>query len=238
MEKSYNNIAENLKRLRFEIGESAVKYGRGQDDVKLMAVIKTIPSEAVNEAVALGVSLLGENKAQELLQKYNSYEKNGVDIHFIGHLQSNKVRQVIGKVSMIESVDSASLAREIDRQAQKNGVKTDVLIEVNIGGEASKFGVLPQHLEALLAEISKMPGIRVKGLMTIPPFDVGILQTEKYFSAMQELFVDIRGKNIDNVSMDVLSMGMSGDFKEAIKHGSNIIRIGTALFGERDYSWL
>jgi len=236
MEKSYSNISENLKRIRFEIGESIQKYGRDEDDVKLMAVTKTVPPEAVNEAIALGVRLLGESKAQELLNKYDSYDKQGVAIHFIGHLQSNKVRQIIGKVSMVESVDSVSLAREIDRQAQKNSIKTDVLIEVNIGGEASKFGVLPQHLESLLAELSKMPYISVKGLMAIPPFSDDVVQTEKYFSAMHELFVDIRGKNIDNVSMDVLSMGMSGDFKEAIKHGSNVIRIGTALFGARDYS--
>jgi len=236
MEKSYSNISENLKRLRFEIGESIQKYGRGNGGVKLMAVTKTIPVEAVNEAVRLGVDLLGENKAQELLLKYDGYDKNVVKIHFIGHLQSNKVRQIIGKVSMIESVDSVSLAREIDKQSHKNGIKTDVLVEVNIGGEASKFGVFPQRLEELLAELSNFPHITVKGLMAIPPFSDDVLQTEKYFSAMHELFVDIRGKNIDNVSMDVLSMGMSGDFKEAIKHGSNIIRIGTALFGARDYS--
>ncbi|MCL2034030.1 MAG: YggS family pyridoxal phosphate-dependent enzyme [Oscillospiraceae bacterium] len=236
MEKSYSNISENLKRLRFEIGESIQKYGRGNGGVKLMAVTKTIPVEAVNEAVRLGVDLLGENKAQELLLKYDGYDKNVVKIHFIGHLQSNKVRQIIGKVSMIESVDGVSLAREIDKQSHKNGIKTDVLVEVNIGGEASKFGVFPQRLEELLAELSNFPHIAVKGLMAIPPFSDDVLQTEKYFSAMHELFVDIRGKNIDNVSMDVLSMGMSGDFKEAIKHGSNIIRIGTALFGARDYS--
>jgi len=236
MEKLYGNISENLKRIQFEINESIQRYGRGQDSVKLMAVTKTIPPQAVNEAISLGVDLLGESKAQELQAKYASYNKKGVEIHFIGHLQSNKVRQVIDKISMIESVDSVSLAREIDKQAQKNSSKMDVLIEVNIGGEASKFGVSPQHLEALLTEISSLPNTRVKGLMTIPPFSDDILQTEKYFSDMRELFVDIRGKNIDNVSMDVLSMGMSGDYKEAIKHGSNIIRIGTALFGTRDYS--
>ena len=234
MEKLYSSIEDNLKLIMFQINESREKYGRQNDDVRLMAVTKTIPPKAVNEAIALGVNLIGENKAQELSSKYESYDKNDVEIHFIGHLQRNKVKQVIDKVSVIQSVDSLKLAEEIDTQAQKSGIKMDILAEVNIGGEISKSGVLPHKLEPLLKEISKMHCICVKGLMAIPPFCDDMKQTEKYFSAMQELFIDIKGKNIDNVSMDVLSMGMSGDYKEAIKYGANIIRIGAAIFGQRN----
>lgn len=236
MEKTPSSIAENLKRVRFEISEAAEKYGRGADGVKLMAVTKTVPIETVKEAVALGVDLLGENKAQELLSKFDGYDDNGVQIHFIGHLQSNKVRQIIDKVQMIHSVDRLSLAKEISSQAEKSGKNMDILVEVNIGGEASKSGVEPENLENLLYEISKLPYLATKGLMTIPPICDNIKQIEQYFYSMQQLFVDMRAKNIDNVSMDVLSMGMSGDFVPAIKYGSNIIRVGTAIFGSRIYT--
>lgn len=235
MEKPYSNIAENLKRIRYEINEAAAKYDRDLSSVRLMAVTKTVPPEIVNEAILLGVDLLGENKAQELLSKYGEYNKQNAEIHFIGHLQSNKARQIIDKVSMIQSVDRVSLAKEIDAQARKTGKIMDVLLEVNVGGEASKSGVSPENLEKLALEIAGFESIKIKGLMTIPPFSDNNLQIERFFYAMRQLQVDIRAKNIDNVSVDILSMGMSGDYIPAIKHGANIIRIGTAIFGLRNY---
>lgn len=235
MEKSYYNVSENLKRVLDEINEAVVKYNRKPETVRLMVVTKTVPAEIVNEAVALGVDLIGENKAQELLDKYDAYDKDKLDIHFIGHLQSNKARQIIDKVSLIQSVDRTSLAREIDAQAKKHSLTAKILIEVNIGGEKSKSGVSPDALEELLLSVATLDNIRAEGLMTIPPVCDNILQIEQYFYRMQQLLVDMRAKNIDNVSMDVLSMGMSGDFIPAIKHGANIIRVGTAIFGKRDY---
>ncbi len=233
MEKSFNNVAESLKRVQNEIGEAVVKFNRDPMSVRLMAVTKTVPPEYVNLAISRGVNLLGENKAQELLAKYDQYDKDGVDIHFIGHLQSNKVRQIIDKVSVIQSVDRISLAQEINEQAAKIHKIIDILIEVNIGGEDSKSGVSPNELEDLLHKIEDLPNIKTKGLMTIPPICDDTIQIERYFYNMQQLIVDIRAKNIDNVSMDILSMGMSGDFVPAIKYGANIIRVGTAIFGSR-----
>lgn len=233
MEKSYSGVAENLKRVRYEIGEAVIRYDRDPDSVRLMAVTKTVPPDVVNKAVSLGADLLGENKAQELLAKYDIYDKKA-EIHFIGHLQSNKVRQIIDKVIMIQSVDRMSLAREISAQAGKAGVTTGILVEVNIGGEDSKSGVGPEKLEDLLREIAPLPFIKVRGLMAIPPFCDDIAQIERYFYAMRQLHVDMSAKNIDNVDMDILSMGMSGDYVPAIKHGSNIVRVGSAIFGARN----
>lgn len=236
MEKSYSSVPENLKRVQNEIGEAIVRYNRDADSVRLMAVTKTVPPEAVNTAIANGITLLGENKAQELLAKYDAYDKDGVDIHFIGHLQSNKVKQIIGKVCMIQSVDRLGLAEEISSWATKSCKDIDALIEVNIGGEGTKSGTEPERLEELLQQISVLPHIKVKGLMVIPPICDNMQQTERFFYRIRELQVDMRAKNIDNVSMDILSMGMSGDFIPAIKHGSNIIRVGTAIFGGRTYA--
>jgi pyridoxal phosphate enzyme (YggS family) len=230
MEKPYSKIAENLKAVMFNIGDAAVRSGRRPDSVRLMAVTKTIPAVFVNEAIAQGVRLLGENRAQELCEKYGDYDKTGVEIHFIGHLQSNKVRQIIDKVDMIQSLDRLSLAKEIDSQA-KNPIR--VLVEVNIGGEASKSGVAPERLEELLNGVSGFKNIRVKGLMSIPPICDDLRVTERYFHKMKELWLDIKAKKIDNVNMEALSMGMSDDYTAAIKHGSNIVRVGTAIFGRR-----
>lgn len=236
MEKPYSSIAENLKAVMSGIGEAATRANREPGSVRLMAVTKTVPAQVVNEAVALGVDLLGENKSQELNEKFAQYEKTGVEIHFIGHLQSNKARQIIDKVDMIQSLDRLSLAKEIDTQARKAGRITRALIEVNIGGELSKSGVEPERLEELISEVSQLRHISIKGLMTIPPFTEDLLTAERYFHKMHALWLDIRAKNMDNVNMAHLSMGMSGDYEAAIKHGATIVRVGTAIFGSRNYS--
>ncbi len=227
------DIEENAKRLIFEVGEAAVRFGREADSVRLMAVTKTNSADRVNLAIKGGITLLGENRAQELIEKYDSYDKDGCDIHFIGHLQSNKVKAVINRVCMIESVDRLSLAGEIDRCAALCGRVMPVLIEVNIGKEESKSGVMPEMLEDFLAEVAAFEHIKVSGLMAIPPNTDETAAKERYFEQMYRSFIDIKAKKMDNVSMDILSMGMTRDFSLAIKHGSNIVRIGRGLFGER-----
>lgn len=222
-----SEVAENLKRIRRNIEETAAKYRPGED-IRLMAVTKTVPYEIVNQVIDDGVTLLGENRVQEYLEKKDHY-RSCADVHFIGHLQTNKVKYIIDSVSCIHSVDSIKLAEEIDRLATKHGKIMDVLIEVNIGGEESKSGVSVDMLDELVYGISEMDNLRLKGLMTIPP--VG--NSEVYFDKMHRLFCDIGDKHINNVTMEILSMGMSGDYVEAIKHGSNLVRIGSALFGAR-----
>ena len=229
-----SQIAENVKRFRAEVEEAAIKAGRSPQDVKVMAVTKTQPPELVNQAIAAGVTLLGENRAQELCEKYDLYDRGGeVEIHFIGHLQTNKVKMVLDKVSTVQSVDSLRLAGEISKQAEKRGVTVELLLEVNVGGEESKAGVPPQMAESLAREIALLPGVKLRGLMAIPPIWNKSVENERFFAQMQEMLVDIRDKNIDNISMEILSMGMSGDFEAAIKHGSTLVRLGTALFGDR-----
>lgn len=231
--RSISHVSQNTQELLEEIQQTALSCGRNPSEVRLMAVTKTVAPELVNEAISCGIRLLGENRVQELLEKYDAYEKKGVEIHFIGHLQTNKVRQIIDKVTMIHSVDSLRLAEEIDRQAAKFNKVMDILIEVNIGGEESKFGIPPEQLEDLLDQISKLSHVSVKGLMAIPPVCVNSAENAHYFKKMQQLFIDMKQKNMDNRNMSILSMGMSGDYKAAIQYGSNIVRIGTALFGAR-----
>lgn len=233
---SFDTVADRIKCITDSIGETCVQYGRKSSDIRLMAVTKTVEVTRVNEAIAAGVILLGENKAQELLSKYDDYDKQSVDIHFIGHLQTNKVRQVIDKVSMIQSVDSISLAREIQRQCAKNDRKMDVLLEVNIGDETTKSGVTAEALPEFTAQMACFDRIKVRGLMSIPPVCERDIEKERYFSGLHKLFVDIRDKKIDNINMDFLSMGMSDDYLLAIKHGSNLVRLGTVIFGHRNYA--
>ncbi len=221
-------ISENIKQVRYNINETFAKYRKTDDVVRIMAVTKTVGYEAVNFAVRQGITLLGENRVQEYLEKKYFYLGNS-EINFIGHLQSNKIKYIIDNVSLIQSVDSVKLANEIDRQALKHNKIMDVLVEVNIGSEKSKSGVMKNELIDILYQMSDMNNIRVKGLMTIPP--VG--NSERYFCEMQELFVDAKEKHIDNINMELLSMGMSADYVLAVKYGSNIVRIGTALFGAR-----
>ena len=234
-------VRENVRSILQQVRQTALEAGRDPQQVQVMAVTKTVAPELVNAAIAEGITLLGENKAQELCEKYDSYCKEGVSIHFIGHLQTNKVKKVIGtfdyihKVCMIESVDSVKLAREIERQCANIGKVMDVLVEVNIGAEESKSGVSPEQLPALLQEIGQFEHIRVRGLMTIPPVCEDEQQVSQYFSQMSQLFIDIKQKKYDNINMEILSMGMSADYPIAVQQGSNIVRIGTAMFGQRNY---
>lgn len=230
MGTEYKYISENYKRICAEIEEAKVRYRKPDDRTDIMAVTKTVPPEAVNFAVSCGIRLLGENRVQEYESKKAFYDPSA-EVHFIGHLQTNKVKYIVGEMKLIHSVDSIKLASEINRQAAKKGIQQEVLAEVNIGGEESKSGISPEMLPELLHEMSEMPNIRVKGLMTIPPPG----DNEKFLCGMQKLFLDISSKNMDNIDMDILSMGMSGDYAAAIKYGSNLVRIGTALFGARNY---
>ena len=217
----FHDVEENLKSIRFSIGEAAIQSGRNPDDIILMAV-----------------NYMGENRVQELNSKYESLSREGKHIHLIGHLQTNKVKQVVGKVEMIQSVDSARVARAIASKSEELGIVTNVLVEVNIGKEENKSGILPESAYELICEISEFDGINVQGLMAIPPADCEIAQTIRYFDEIYKLFIDIGSKNTHNNSytMKHLSMGMSADYAEAIKHGSTMVRVGTALFGRRNYS--
>lgn len=228
-------IADNLAHIRDVMQCACVQAGRSADSVRLLAVTKTVEPQRINAAIRLGVGQIGENRVQEFLGKQNELELENTAVHLIGHLQTNKVRQIIGQVQMIESVDSARLAQVISKRSEELGIVTPILVEVNIGGEEAKSGVAPEMLEDLLWEIGAFSGIHVRGLMTVPP----ILDTEaekrQIFSKMYRHFVDIRTKNIDNIDMQELSMGMSGDYREAILEGSTIVRVGSALFGRRQY---
>lgn len=228
-------VAQNVRAIMQQVRDTALQAGRDPSEVQVMAVTKTVDPVLVNAAIGAGITLLGENKAQELCAKYDSYHKDGVQIHFIGHLQTNKVRQIVDKVSMVESVDSIKLAREIDRHCAAIGKVMDVLLEVNIGREENKTGIFPELLPALLEETGKLEHIRVRGLMTIPPVCETEEEVLQYFSQMRQLFIDIKQKKYDNISMEILSMGMSADYLAAVRCGSNIVRIGTAMFGQRNY---
>lgn len=230
MDNRFGYIDENLRQIRFNMAEAAAKYRKPDDIIRLMAVTKTVDAEAVNHAVSCGVELLGENRVQEYQSKKELYDKRA-QVQFIGHLQTNKVKYIIDSVSMIQSVDSVRLAAEIDRLAARSGRVMDVLCEVNIGGEDTKSGAAPDELEGLLEELSEMKNIRVKGLMTIPP----PFESDRNLGRMQELFMKMKDRRIYNADMEILSMGMTHDYAQAIKYGSNLVRIGTGLFGARNY---
>ena len=236
MERLLADIEYNYKTIEDRIAEAAIKSGRSREDITFLSATKTVPPELINYAISLGLKYIGENKVQELLSKYDSYNLNDATLHFIGHLQTNKVKQIVDKVDMIQSVDSVKLAKEISKQSVAKGVNTDILVEINIGNEENKSGVLPEQAEDLLWEISKMDNIFVKGLMTIPPICENEQKIRKYFHKMHNIFIDISDKNIDNISMEVLSMGMSSDYYEAITEGATMVRIGSSLFGERNYA--
>lgn len=201
---------------------------------QLIAVTKTRTVEEINEAIACGVCHIGENRVQELLEKYDEIHKDGVTIHLIGRLQTNKVKYIIGKVDLIHSVDSVRLAQEISKRAVNAGKIQDVLVEVNLGREESKGGVFQGDLEAFLKEISPLPGIHVCGLMCIPPIAVEKHANREFFLNLKQLSVDIKEKKIDNIDMDILSMGMTGDYEDAIEAGSSYIRVGRGIFGPRN----
>ena len=227
------NIADNVKRVRDIIAEAANKSGRTPEDIRLVAAAKTKPADLIRQAIAAGVDAVGENRAQEILEKHPKGAYSGAPLHFIGHLQSNKVRQIVGVCDLIESVSSPALIDLIGKKAVSLGIVQKILIEVNIGGEPQKSGIFPENTAEILEIASQTEGIRVLGLMAVPP----IFETNErncyYFDAIFNLFVDMRRNKYDNVSMEFLSMGMSDSYVEAILAGSNMVRIGTAIFGER-----
>ena len=228
-------IEDNVARILDRIARAEAAAGRGSGSVLLCAATKMNDAEAVQRAIAAGVPICGENRVQELLQKQPQGAYEGAALHFIGHLQKNKAKDLVGRVALIQSVDDLVLLRRIDRLAQERGVRQDVLLEVNIGGEAAKSGFEPSALEAALEESRNLSGVFVRGLMAIPPAAKAPGENRRFFAKMQQLFVDISAKKYDNANMDILSMGMSGDFEDAIACGSTLVRIGTAIFGPRNY---
>ncbi len=234
-EERLNNIEHNIRVIKEKIAKAALDSGRNPDEVRLMAVTKTVEPMFINHAIKCGIDLIGENKVQELLSKKPYLNLESVECHLIGHLQTNKVKQIVSEVNMIESVDSVKLAKEISKRSEAVGVTTECLVEVNIGDEDSKTGLELTMLEKTLIEIAALPGVKVKGLMTIPPICDDEAELDKYFCQMQEIFIDIKTKKIDNIDMCILSMGMSGDYEAAVRHGSNLVRVGSAIFGPRIY---
>ena len=229
-------IAENVAQIKETIAQAARAAGRDPAEVHLVAASKMNDADRVREAIAAGVEICGENRVQEMMEKNALGAYAGAELHFIGHLQKNKVKQVVGLASLIHSVDSTELLAMIARGAAARGLVQDVLLEVNIGGEASKSGFSPEEIPAVLENAAKFGSVRVRGLMAIPPVCAAPEENRPFFLRMKQLFVDNGRKKYDNVSMDFLSMGMSGDYTVAVACGANLVRIGTAVFGARDYS--
>lgn len=228
-------VAQTVRQIQEKVAQKARSLSIDPETIRIMAVTKTVEPELVNAAIGQGIRLLGENRVQEYLSKADQYRLEGdCQVHFIGTLQTNKVKYIVDKVTMIESVNSLRLAQEIDRQSKKAGKVMDILVEVNIGREESKSGILPEALDQALEQLEQLPNIRVRGLMAIPPAGPKE-QTRQYFAKMQQLFIDRKAKKLDNSSMDYLSMGMSHDYLTAIEYGANILRLGTAMFGKRIY---
>ena len=232
----YKYIEQNVAAIRSRMDDAAKKASRDKDKIMLLAASKTMPTEAIRAAIAAGVDACGENRVQEMTVKLADNAYNGAPLHFIGHLQTNKVKQVVGKADLIHSVDSIRLMEQINRHAEALGIVQPILLEVNIGGEKAKSGVSPDELNELLEKAGTLSALTVKGLMTVPPETEDAAESLRYFAEMYKLYVDITEKKYDNVSMDFLSMGMSADFEYAIAAGANIIRVGSNIFGPRDYS--
>ena len=228
-------IAENLALVKEKIARAAEKAGRDPGEILLVGATKMNDADRVREAIRAGLPCCGENRVQELLEKNEAGAYEGAALHFIGTLQKNKAKYLVGLVSLIHSVDSVELMREISRQAEKRGLKQDILLEVNTGGEASKSGFSPDALSGALERAGEFPGIRVRGLMTIPPICRAPEENLPYFNLLRQLFIDNSEKKYDNVLMDFMSMGMSGDFEAAIACGASMVRVGTAIFGQRHY---
>lgn len=230
------SIAENVAAVRESIRAAAVAAGRDPSEITLCAATKMNDSDKVRQAIAAGVTVCGENRVQELVQKQaeNAYE--GAQVHFIGHLQTNKLRQVVGKVDLIQSVDREKLLLAINDEAAKQGIVQDILLQVNIGYEPQKGGFLPEEMLRVAETVSHLPAVRVLGLMAIPPVCQESTENHKFFQKMREIGVDIMRKKYDNVRVDIMSMGMSGDYAEAIACGSTMVRVGTAIFGARNYA--
>lgn len=236
----FDFVAEKIELINKNIAAAAQKVSRNRDEITLMAVTKTMPAEAITKAFSCGITLFGENRVQELVSKYPLLDMNGKSAHIIGHLQTNKVKYIIDKVDMIESVDNLKLAGEINRQAEKISRVMDVLVEVNIGKEEQKSGVMPSEAENFVESLKQFKNIRVRGLMTVPPVCENKEDVRPYFKQMYKLFVDIGTKKNDNINIsnnfDTLSMGMSHDYDIAVEEGSTIVRVGTGIFGKRNYN--
>ena len=230
------SISENVARIRAQIDAAAIACGRDPATVQLCAATKMNGAEAVREAIAAGVSCCGENRVQELTAKEAEHAYDGAPVHFIGVLQTNKVKQVVGHVDLIQSVDRPALLAAIEKEAAKKGLIQNILLEVNIGGEESKSGFRAEEVTEILDKIGEFPHVRVKGLMAIPPISHFPGENSKYFQEIHNISVDITEKKYDNVTMECLSMGMSDDFADAIACGSTMVRIGTAIFGQRNYA--
>ena len=230
------SIAENVKLVKENIEAAAIRCGRDPADIKLVAATKMNDAFRVREAIAAGVDICGENRVQELQEKLAQGAYDGCPLHFIGHLQKNKVKYIIGKVELIHSVDSVSLAQEINKRAAALGLTQDILLEVNIGAEENKSGFAPEELACALDEMAQFSSIRVLGLMAIPPVCEIAENNRVYFRRMKQLFIDIGQKKYDNVIMQLLSMGMSADYEVAVEEGANLVRVGTGIFGARNYA--
>lgn len=227
-------VTENLKQVEEKIRLACERSGRDRGEVTLIAVSKTKPVEMIREAMDAGIVTFGENKVQEIVDKQKALTEP-LDWHMIGHLQRNKVRQIVGRVKRIHSVDSLRLAKQIQSDFEKQGETADILIEVNMAKEESKFGLMPEETEAVIREIATYPNICVRGLMTIAPYTENPEENRVHFRNLHKLLVDINSKNIDNISMSELSMGMTGDYEVAIEEGATYVRVGTGIFGSRQY---
>lgn len=225
-------IKENLEEVRERIRQACQRSGRREEEITLISVSKTKPVEMLREAYEAGSRDFGENRVQEIMEKYGQMPED-VRWHMIGHLQKNKVRQVIDKAVLIHSVDTVELAEQIEKDAAKRDLAVDILLEVNVAEEESKFGFRTEEVEAAVMKIKELPHVHIKGLMTIAPFVSNSEDNRAVFKKLYQLYVDIRSKNIDNVSMSVLSMGMTGDYEVAIEEGATMIRVGTGIFGAR-----
>ena len=230
-----SHVPEGLKQAQDQVAAAVARAGRDPEGVTLIAVGKTKPASMIREAYDLGVRDFGENKVQELTAKYEELPKD-IRWHMIGHLQRNKVKYIVGKVALIHAVDSVKLACEIDKEAAKLGIVQDILLEVNMGREETKFGIFEEDALSVVAEISKLSNVRIRGLMTSAPYVVDSEENREIFHKIMRLAVDIKNENADNVYMEVMSMGMSQDFVAAVKEGSTMVRVGSLIFGKRNYA--
>ncbi len=228
------DVKENIRKVKENMKNACLKAGRPPEDTTLIAVTKTKPFEMLMEAYDAGVRDFGENKVQDLMAKFELAPKDS-RFHMIGHLQKNKVKYLIGNVYLIHGVDSYELAEVIDKESKKKNVVTNILVEVNVAGEESKFGTTSKDAKEVVKKIASLPNVKVKGLMTIAPYVVDPEENRQYFVELRNLLIDINKENIDNISMDILSMGMTGDYCVACEEGATYVRVGTGIFGERDY---
>ena len=229
-------IADNVARIREAMATAAARAGRDEKEIRLLAATKMNDADRVREAIRAGVDICGENRVQELQEKLQQNAYEGCPLHFIGHLQKNKAKFLVGNVDLIQSVDSVELMKVLERLAAAKNLRQDILIEINIGGEAAKSGIRPEEADELASAMTEYPHLHLRGFMTIPPVSEYAGENLQYFAKMRNLYVDIGAKKYDNTTMDCLSMGMSDDYCDAIQEGSNIIRVGTAVFGARNYN--